>query len=179
LIACPLQIGTPVGLAAGGAVLFENLRIMMFPDTDFHSAFTQPIAGEGTLYLSLDPGSVGASGCHLIATATTEETGTSDPYSLGRVIRLPRIDKFQLTDERDSGNFYLGSLTGEELQTIAKTGWNSRDGYPVQEFPTPVAGDPLKETLRIELPWPPPFPHAPVYVWLRGEAEGRVTQARY
>jgi len=136
-------------------------------------------AGEGTLYLSLDPGSVGASGCQLIATATTEETGTSDPYSLGRVIRLPRIDKFQLTDERDSGNLYLGSLRGEELQTIAKTGWNSKNGYPVQEFPTPVAGDPLKETLRIELPWPPPFPHAPVYVWLRGEAEGRVTQARY
>ena len=38
-----LFFGTPVGLAAGGAALFENLRIMMFPDTDFHAAFTQPI----------------------------------------------------------------------------------------------------------------------------------------
>lgn len=42
-----LFFGTPVGLAAGGAMLFENLRIMMFPDTDFHSAFTQETASNG------------------------------------------------------------------------------------------------------------------------------------
>ena len=28
-------------------MLFENLRIMMFPDTDFHSAFTQETASNG------------------------------------------------------------------------------------------------------------------------------------
>jgi hypothetical protein len=136
-------------------------------------------AGEGVLYLSLDPGSVGQSGCQLVATATLEETGTSDPYTLGRVIRLPHIEKFLLTDEKEGGHLYIGSLTGQELQTIEKTGWDGKTGYPVQGIPTPVAGDPQEQTLKIELPWPPPFPRAPLYVWLRGESEGRITQAKY
>ena len=136
-------------------------------------------AGQDTLYLSLDPGTVGQSGCELMVTATLDESGTSDPYALGRVIRLPHIEKFLLTDEKDSGRLYLGNLTGQELQTIEKTGWDSKTGYPVQGFPTPLAGDPQEQSLQIELPWPPPSPRAPLYVWLRGESEGRLTRARY
>jgi hypothetical protein len=136
-------------------------------------------AGEGTLYLSLDPGFVGQSGCQLLAQATVEDTGASDPHLLGRVIRLPHIEKFLLTDEKDSGHLYLGSLTGQDLQTIEKTGWDAKTGYPVQGFPTPVAGDPQEQSLQIEMPWPPPMPRAPLYVWLRGESEGRITQAKY
>ena len=136
-------------------------------------------AGEGVLYLSLDPGTVGRSGCQLLATATIEETGASDPYTLGRVIRLPHIERFLLTDEKVGSNLYFGSLTGQDLQTIEKTGWDSKAGYPVQGIPIPLAGDAQKQTLRIELPWPPPSPSAPLYVWLRGETEGRLTQAKY
>ena len=136
-------------------------------------------AGEGVLFLSLDPGSVGQSGCQLVATATLEETGASDPYTLGRVIRLPHIERFLLTDEKEGGHLYIGSLTGQELQTVEKTGWDGKTGYPVQGIPTPVAGDPQEQTLKIELPWPPPSPRAPLYVWLRGETEGRTTQAKY
>jgi hypothetical protein len=136
-------------------------------------------AGEGVLFLSLDPGSVGQSGCQLVATATLEETGTSDPYTLGRVIRLPHIERFLLTDEKEGGHLYFGSLNGQELQTIEKTGWDGKNGYPVQGIPTPVAGDPQEQSLKIELPWPPPSPRAPLYVWLRGETEGRITQAKY
>ena len=136
-------------------------------------------AGEGVLYLSLDPGSVGQSGCQLVATAMLEETGASDPYTLGRVIRLPHIERFLLTDEKEGGHLYIGSLTGQELQTVEKTGWDGKTGYPVQGIPTPVAGDPQEQTLKIELPWPPPSPRAPLYVWLRGETEGRTTQAKY
>jgi hypothetical protein len=136
-------------------------------------------AGEGVLFLSLDPGSVGQSGCELVATATLEETGTSDPYTLGRVIRLPHIEKFLLTDEKGGDHLYIGSLTGQELQTIEKTGWDGKNGYPVQGIPTPVAGDPHEQSLKIALPWPPPAPRAPLYVWLRGETEGRLTQAKY
>jgi hypothetical protein len=135
--------------------------------------------GEGVLYLSLDPGSVGQSGCQLVATATLEETGSSDPYILGRVIRLPHIERFLLTDEKEGSNLYIGSLTGQDLQTIEKAGWDSKTGYPVQGIPTPVAGDGQKQTLKIELPWPPPSPSAPLYVWLRGETEGRITLAKY
>jgi hypothetical protein len=136
-------------------------------------------AGEGVLFLSLDPGSVGQSGCQLVATATLEETGTSDPYTLGRVIRLPHIERFLLTDEKEGGHLYIGSLIGQELQTVEKTGWDAKNGYPVQGIPTPIAGDPQEQTLKIELPWPPPSPRAPLYVWLRGETEGRTTQAKY
>ena len=39
--------GSPVGLAAGGAALFFNMRTLVFPDTDFRSAFTQPFETTG------------------------------------------------------------------------------------------------------------------------------------
>ena len=136
-------------------------------------------AGEGILFLSIDPGTVGRSGCQLEATVTVDETGSSEPYALGRVIRLPHIEKFSLTDETGSGHLFLGSITGQELQTIEKTGWDGKNGYPVQGIPSPAAGDPQEQTLKIELPWPPPSPRAPLYVWLRGETEGRITEARY
>ena len=136
-------------------------------------------AGEGMLFLSVDPGTVGQSGCKLDATLSVDETGASDPYTLGRVIRLPHIEKFLVTDEKEGGHLYIGSLTGQDLQTIEKTAWDAMNGYPVQGIPTPVAGDPQEQTLKIELPWPPPSPRAPLYVWLHGETEGRLTQAKY
>ncbi len=34
--------GSPVGLAAGGATLFESLRTSLFPRTDFRAAFVEP-----------------------------------------------------------------------------------------------------------------------------------------
>jgi hypothetical protein len=136
-------------------------------------------AGEGILFLSVDPGSVGRSGCQLEALISADETGASQPYILGRVIRLPHIQKFVLTDQKKSGNLFFGSLTGQELQVIEKTGWDSQAGYPVQGIPVPAAGDPQNQTLQIELPWPPPSPRAPLYVWLRGETTGRITEAKY
>ena len=39
--------GSPVGLAAGGAALFLNMRTLVFPDTDFRSAFAQPFETSG------------------------------------------------------------------------------------------------------------------------------------
>jgi hypothetical protein len=136
-------------------------------------------AGEGLLFLSLQPGAVGRSGCMLTLSAADPDTGTSTPYTLGTVIRLPRIDKFTLTDESGGKNLYLGTLTGLNLQMIAETGWNDRNGYAVQGIPTPVPGSLQEQTLEIELPWPPPNPRAPVYIWLLGEAQGRRTNARY
>lgn len=136
-------------------------------------------AGDGLLFLSLDPGAVGQSGCELTATLTSPEAGASDPAALGRVIRLPRIDKFSLTTKRVTGSLYSGILTGQDLQMIEKTGWNPTQGDPVQGIPTPVPGSDSEQTLSIELPWPPPSPGAPVYVWLRGETRGRKTNATY
>ncbi len=136
-------------------------------------------AGENVLFLSLNPGVVGQSGCELSATVTTPDAGTSEGYVLGRVIRVPQIDKFALTDQRLRSALYAGYLTGRNLQMISRTGWNSKIGFPVQGIPTPVAGSAQEQTLKIALPWPPPSPQARVYVWLFGESKGRRTNARY
>jgi len=106
--------------------------------------------------------------------------GNSDPTVLGRLIRLPRIEKFVLTEDKLGANLYSGSLTGIDLQIIEKTGWDPKAGFPVQGIPTPVpGGNPQEQTLKVELPWPPPSPHAPIYVWLRGETTGRLTDVKY
>ena len=137
-------------------------------------------AGEGGFFLSVDPGVVGQSGCQLAATITTDSVGSSDPTVLGRLIRLPRIEKFVLSEDKLGANLYFGSLTGNDLQIIDKTGWDLKTGYPVQGIPTPVPGGTSQEqTLKVELPWPPPSPHAPIYVWLRGETTGRLTDVKY
>ena len=136
-------------------------------------------AGESSLFLYVTPGSVGYSGCQLEATVTVDETGASDPYLLGRVIRLPHIDSFLLSDEKQGGDLYVGALTGQELQSIEKAGWDAKHGWPVRGIPTPVSGNPQEQSLTIELSWPPPSPRAPLYVWLRGETTGRITQVKY
>ncbi len=135
--------------------------------------------GDNTLFLSIDPATVGHSGCELEATLSAPDTGSSDPYKLGRIVRLPRIEEFRLTDQKLDRRLYSGTLTGEDLQLIEKTGWNPKMGFPVVGIPTPVSTDPAKQTLGIALPWPPPSPQAPLYIWLRGETEARQTNARY
>lgn len=135
--------------------------------------------GDGILFLSLVPGAVGQSGCEMTADVATLDAGASDPVALGRVIRLPQIDKFSLSGDALGGSLYSGALTGQDLQTIEKTGWSATTGYPVEGIPTPAPGSAGEQTLRIELPWPPPSPGAPVYIWLRGEDQGRKTNATY
>lgn len=135
--------------------------------------------GAGMLFLSLSPGNVGHAGCSLMMRLENPETGESDPYLLGEVIRLPRIENFTLSAEKIGSSLYAGELTGEDLQEIEKTGWDAQNGSPVQAIPTPVPDEAHKQTLRIAMPWPPPSPHAPLYVWLRGESEGRITSVNY
>lgn len=131
--------------------------------------------GNAGWFLSLDPGAVGQSGCTLTAAVETEELGKSDPFTLGKVVRLPHIDSFAMTDEKSAEGFY-GVLKGSDLDTIEKTGWDNQMGVAAPELPRPAAGEGSKQTLRIAMPWPSPTPKAPLYVWLRGETEGRATK---
>ncbi|HWZ33479.1 MAG TPA: hypothetical protein VNX18_19195 [Bryobacteraceae bacterium] len=130
--------------------------------------------GAGALFLSLDPGAVGQSGCTLTAIVETE-VGKSDAFTLGKVVRVPRIESFTMTDEKSGDGFY-GILKGFDLETIEKTGWDARVGLNVAEMPRPIAGEGSKQSLRIAMPWPSPSPKAPLSIWLRGEAEGRATK---
>jgi len=136
-------------------------------------------AGEGMLFLSVNAGEIGRSGCSLMATLADDSTGVSDPYFLGRVVRLPRIDKFTLTDEKMGDALYAAILTGQDLQEITKTGWDGKSGAPVVSIPTPVPGQPGEQTLKIAMPWPPPNPGAFLYIWLNGESDARPTTVKY
>jgi hypothetical protein len=186
----------PAGLALSFSIRTENasdkpaLELGCLNPSDTISAlrlqvastdprFRLDLTGENALFLSLDPATVGRSGCKLAVTVSSVAAGPSDPYELGRVVRLPRIEKFTLSDRKVERKLYAGTLTGEDLQLIEMTGWNAKHGYPVEGIPTPVSSDPVQQTLAIALPWPPPSPQAPLYIWLRGEAEARQTSARY
>ena len=136
----------------------------------------QPSAG--SLFFTIDPAGAGRPGCDLTVVVETE-TGRSDPRSLGKVVRLPRIESFRLSGERLGDRVFSGSLEGLQLETIEKVGWDAGAGYPVGELPAPVTGGTFHQRLHVAVPWPSPVPHAPLYVWLRGEAEGRRTTARY
>ena len=130
---------------------------------------------DGSLFLSLDAGTVGRPGCSLTATLESDSTGKSDPFSLGKVIRLPRIESLALTDEK-SGDGYIALLRGFDLETIAKTGWATGSGLDVPELPRPIAGEGSKQSLRVVMPWPSPSPKAPLQIWLRGESDPRATK---
>jgi hypothetical protein len=136
-------------------------------------------AGAGVLFFAVDPGSIGHSGCQLEATVTVAATGASKPVRLGRVVRLPRIARFHLTDEKLGDSVYAGIIEGMDLETIAKTGWDDQNGLAVEGLPTTSGAQPQRQMLRIALPWPAPAPHAPLFIWLRGESQGRPTGVKY
>ena len=132
--------------------------------------------GAGSLFLSLDPAAAGPSGCQLNITVTTE-AGTSEPAKLGKTVRIPRIDAFQLTDEKLADGNYAAQLTGSGLEVIEKTGWDAQRGVAVEALPAGV-GLGENQSLKIAIPWPSPSPRAPLYIWLRGESLGRATKAK-
>jgi hypothetical protein len=66
-------------------------------------------------------------------------------------------------------------LCGRDLEMIDRAGWDPEHGIQVSELPAPVPGDGQKQELRIVLPDSPPSPDAPLYIWLRGETQGRAS----
>ena len=190
-----LPIGTTVGLA----LRVENLRgsaqsqpsielscaggerraaKKLAPDEQADGA-TMTLAGPENLFVSLDPGKVGYPGCRLTAAAISEPEGRSDASPLGKVIRIPRLEQLTLTNEKAGDSTFYGILKGSGLDIVEKVGWDALNGVEVDAIPTPVAGSPGVETLRVALPWPAPAPHAPLFVWLRGEETGRQTSVTF
>ncbi len=159
-----------LGCRAGEA----RKSLTLSPD-DAVKGVSLSFAGPDSLYLSLDPALVGYPGCELIATVSVNPRGPSDPVAVGRVVRIPLVEKFTLTSEALAADTYAGILKGRDLDLIEKAGWDARNGLPVVGIPTPVPGDATRQTLRIAVPWPSPAPHAPLYIWLRGEQSGRRT----
>lgn len=186
----------PAGSSAGLTLKVENLRLpaavrlaciekeQTFAPLELRAGEKRGAAkleslGEGALFLQFDPGAVGPPGCSLAAVVDSKETGASEPYPLGKVVRLPRIESFSLSDQKAGEALYAGELKGRDLEGIEKVGWSPQAGVPVPAPPAPLAGESGQQALKISLPWPPPAPRAPLFVWLRGDAEARPTQTRY
>ncbi len=131
--------------------------------------------GPGQLFLSFDPGALGPTGCQI--TATLIGDAPSDPAKLGQVIRFPRIEMFWMTDEKASPGNFAGILTGSDLELIDRTGWDATKGVPVDSIPATTASSGTQQTLKIAMPWPSPTPRSPIYVWLRGESQGRLVES--
>ena len=89
--------------------------------------------------------------------------------------RLDDQQKCQL--ENEDTRLYEGVLTGERLHQITRVGWNQREGCRVAGTATPSLDGSQGQTLRIPVPWPPPEPHAPLFIWLPGEETGRASRA--
>ncbi|MDQ1469268.1 MAG: hypothetical protein QOJ99_748, partial [Bryobacterales bacterium] len=134
--------------------------------------------GPGALFLSFNPSTVGPPGCTIMAEAVTPASGTSAPKRLGAIVRLPHIDSFEISDQKAGENTWLGLLRGQDLDTIERVGWDPATGTPVTAIPTPLPGG-NGATLQVSVPWPAPAPHAPLYIWLRGESAGRITSVKW
>jgi hypothetical protein len=183
LVLSTAHLDDPSGEAVGrphlelGCESGESRQTLKLSPDEHASGATLSFAGQDSMYLALDPGTVGYPGCELAASISVDPKGSSDKYSLGRVVRIPRLDRFTLTGEALGPNTYAGILKGHDLDLIEKAGWSAETGLPVSGIAAPAAasGDAAEQTLRIALPWPSPSPHAPLYIWLRGEQNGRRT----
>ncbi|HWF11715.1 MAG TPA: hypothetical protein VG297_24775, partial [Bryobacteraceae bacterium] len=126
------------------------------------------------LFLALDTAKVPA-GCSLAAVIDNGRGGKSKPFTLARIVRVPRIDSFMLLDDPAPGAQRAYRLTGENLEMVAKTGWDENNGVDAPNLPAPVAGPGFRQTLDVTLPDPAP-PQAMLFIWLRGDAHGRATK---
>jgi hypothetical protein len=125
------------------------------------------------LFLSLDTSGFPA-GCSLQAIIDNDGRGRSQPFTLAQMIRLPRIETFEVATAQDADGTRTYTLTGYNLEMIGKAGWDAADGTDIADLPAPVPGEGLKQILRISLP-DPAKSQAPLFIWLRGETNGRAT----
>lgn len=128
------------------------------------------------LFLSFDTGAW-LTGCELRATVVNGHEGESRPYPVGRVVRVPRIERFEPSLDNGPAGAYRATLFGQNLETIERTGWSADAGVPVTALPLPVPGDVSKQSLTVELSQPGDPPGV-LWVWLRGESKARATRVR-
>jgi len=121
--------------------------------------------GPQQIFITFDD-SLFPSGCDLLA--QVQSAGNSNDRSLGRVTLFPQIESIAL-DNADAA-----TLTGSDLETIGRVGWNPENGVAISDLPTTLAGEPRKQELRAPLP-PRPDTNPPLYIWLRGDETGRVS----
>ncbi len=125
------------------------------------------------LFLAFDTGKLPA-GCSLQAEIDNGRGARSSPSTLARMLRIPRIDSFVLSDNPSQSSPRPYLLTGQNLETIERTGWDENHGAEVSSLPVPLPGPGLRQSVQLLLP-DPLNPQAVLYVWLRGDQHGRAT----
>ncbi len=90
------------------------------------------------------------------------------------MLRIPQIDSFVLSDNPSQSRPRPYLLTGQNLETIERAGWDENNGTEVSSLPAPLPGSGLRQSVQLLLP-DPLKPQAMLYVWLRGDQRGRAT----
>jgi hypothetical protein len=125
------------------------------------------------LFLSFDT-SAWLQGCDLTATIVNGSEGESDPFAMGRIVRVPKIDKLEVSTADPAKAECDVELTGENLETIEKAGWSTDLPLLAIDLPLPLANEGAKQSLHLHLP--SPGADAQFYIWLRGESKPRATR---
>ena len=128
------------------------------------------------LFLSFDT-NAWLNGCLLRLTVANGKEGESPEYSMGRIVRVPRIERFERVMDSAGDGGYRALLTGENLETIERVSWTADSGEAVTALPLPVAGEASKQTLEVKIA-PPGDPPGTLWVWLRGQSKARATRVR-
>lgn len=128
------------------------------------------------LFLAFDTSRMPA-GCSLQAVIDNGRDGSSQPFTLAHILRLPQIDSLTLTDTPPQKGTRQYQLNGRNLEMIEKLGWDDHGGVAVTEPPTPLPGPGLKQSIQFMLP-DPPTSGTLLRVWLRGDKQGRETTVK-
>ncbi len=164
-LACADGTGQPAALGIGEQKATWNLQ-QLSPDQLFLSFDTTPLPA----------------GCDLVAAVDNGKNGSSQPFKLAHIIRIPQIDSLTPGGEQkaisDQATPVPFSIGGKNLEMIEKVSWDNTHGIAVSALPAAVPGEGQKQQLSVNLP-PVPAPNSTLYLWLRGDKESRATTVKY
>ncbi len=160
-LACSDDIGESAALHIGEQTARSNLQQL----------------SDDQLFLSFDTAAWPA-GCSLQAVIDNGRDGKSQPFSLAHIIRIPQIDSFTTAADPAQNGMRTYILTGENLEMIAKAGWDQTSGVEINQLPAPIPGAGQKQTLPVSLPDATNSQAGTLYIWLRGDKQARATSIK-
>jgi hypothetical protein len=142
------------------------------------------------LFLSYDTSNFPA-GCSLAASVDNGRAGQSQPFTIARLIRLPKIVSVvpvatvapsvpPAPTTAAAGVPPAGlrafEIKGDNLEMIGQLSWDRNLGVEISVLPAAIPGQGQRQSLLVSLP-DAPAPDAPLFLWLRGETTARATTA--
>jgi hypothetical protein len=144
------------------------------------------------LFLSYDTSGFPA-GCSLAASVDNGRAGQSQPFTIARLIRLPKIVSVTLVATAPTANsvppasataalagapagLRTFEIKGDNLEMIGQLSWDRNLGVEVSALPSAIPGQGQRQSLLVSLP-DAPAADAPLFLWLRGETTARASTA--